>query len=338
MDHKNLNLRILNEFALPAAFANTARRDKWGIACEHNGTRIIIQKPRGGKDNLIFAHYVKENLIENGFEDIDRYYIAASGLPYCEIAGDVYTVAHAPYIGKYTETDFANIDAVSEVAAKIGQLHNLVLKPQFFADFTAHFPHRKDYDNFTGRDGLAKQLKTMQGYKKIVKRQSRLSDFDVLFLKNFNAYDNAVNEISEIIDGLNGSNLSGFCHNMIKEEAMLKSGGILYVTGFDESSADSFMFDLAQIITRYIRMSGRLIDGDLHAILDTYNNRNPLSNHDLRFLYAVLLFPGKFYKTCVKYYSKKRTWTPASFTSAFAESAEYDESVIQTIKKFFNKY
>jgi hypothetical protein len=197
-------------------------------------------------------------------------------------------------------------------------------------------PRRKEYEAFTIPGGFEKHAKIMSGYKKIVKRQSRLSDFDVSFLKYYGGYENLLSRCVELNPfGVLNDTRAYFSHNMLKEETILLDGDVI-ITGYDECSGDHNLFDLAQIIKRYMRTAAAPAIEGLEKIMDAYQSANPLDGRELKALYAILLFPDRFYKSCVKYYSKKRSWTPASFCINPEGIGEDDEGVA-LINRYFKR-
>ncbi|MCL2703641.1 MAG: hypothetical protein FWE91_08560 [Defluviitaleaceae bacterium] len=327
--------KILKEFGLTGT---ELRRDKTGHIFSTARGPVLIQKPRGSKEQLLFAHYVKESLHKAGFAETDRFIVTDAGSPFCEIGEDVYTAVLA--LGSdLKETRFDDAISVAAAARTVARMHNLAAKHGFFCNFPSKTPRRKEYTAFTTTGGFENHLKTMQGYKKMLKKRNRLSDFDVLFLKHFDGYERLVTSGSELVTQAGaGQSLQKviFSHNMLKEETLTVLAGKTYITGFDECSGDHYLFDLASLIKRYVRTAAEPTQSGLAAILQAYCSQNPLDTHGIKVLYAILLFPDKFYKTCVKYYSKKRSWTPASFNISAEGLNGQNDAGFRLINDFFN--
>ena len=338
---KGLNIKVLREFGLSGVTnAADVRREKTGFVCTSGGRDVLIQKPRGDKSSLLFAHYIKEKLYENGFSGTDRFFVTENGCPYFEYNGDIYTASmHLEGFG-YKKPQFDDYTQVAKIAGELGRMHKLTAVSGFFDGFSGNVPRRREYEAFTAADGFDKQAKIMQGYKKLVKRQSRLSDFDVSFLKYYNGYEELVSQCAELtphkIVGETAERADiFFSHNMIKEESVLIGDDVLYITYFDECSGDHFLFDLASIVKRYLRMACPPVKEGLAAVMDAYMSLFSLDIKHLRALYAILLFPDRFVKSCVKYYSKKRSWTPASFCIS-SEGIGGDDLGVGIIRGYFN--
>ena len=74
--------------------------------------------------------------------------------------------------------------------------------------------------------------------------------------------------------------------------------------------------DLAEFIRRYYKDNkcGAETAAD---IADTYNTAKSLTPGDARVLYACLVYPGKFFRLCNKYYNKRRTFMSAAVEDKF---------------------
>ena len=335
---KAFNMRILEEFGLTGI---DGWREKTGYVWNTDRGPCLIQKARGNaskslKDALLLAHFVKERLNELGFCETDRFLTTIKGEPFYEAAGELYTVSG---FTAGTEISFDNYEAVVSAAACAGRMHKLIETNAFFKDCPINLVSHKEYAAFTDQDGFEKQRKTMRGYKKKLQKQSRLSDFDVLFLKCFDDYEVRLWRCEELLSHFPGHLLkSSFAHNGLKEETLVQKDGRQYIICFDECSKDSPLFDLASIVKRYLRAAHNSKSVSLKTgmgqILAAYSAHNPLEPPDLKSLQAILLFPDKFYKTCVKYYSKKRTWTPAAFNSALEERWDLG---IEVVEEYFDR-
>ena len=160
---------------------------------------------------------------------------------------------------------------------------------------------------------FAKRVNEMTALKKRVKKQGRLSEFDVIFLKNYDYYMENLNnslallkesQFDELCQAAKEQN--AICHNQYKEELLYMKEGDVTVTNFNDVSIDPCLMDLADIIKRYIKYFG---DGRLclAEILEMYTKTNDLSDAEIQALYPLLLYPTKFIKICNQYYVKNRS-------------------------------
>jgi len=365
MDHgaKGFYTKVLREFGLAAVSSVEFRREKAGHVCmchpvdnstsdAHRGSaakQVIIQKSRGTKDSLRYAKYVLDKLHDEGIDNVGHLHSteSGSGEPFYEYDGELYTVAM--YIGTsvtwetLVESDFSDSDCAAGIACAVAKIHKATAQPKFFEDFNHTLPKRKEHESFTHVNGFEKQLKLMQSFKKITKRQSRLSDFDVFFLKNFPEYEKRLHRTRELLRNNSRMSAGSFCHNTLKEEMVLR-GSVseqirrkFYFTGFDECSHDCSLLDLASIVRRFLREAAAPTVADIRKILSSYVEEYTLDDDDFRALHGILIFPDRFHKACIKYYSKRRTFTPAAFESTKGMADSMNEPHIDLIESCFGE-
>lgn len=323
-DSKTVGVRalILREFELSAL---DGRREKAGHLCTTDQGPVLLQKARASKEALILAHFVKERLNSAGFGNTDRFLTTKIGQPFFELDRELYTVSR--FTGG-AEARFDDAAGVADFAADLGRMHRITMSESFFKDCPLPLPRHKEHAAFTAEGGFEKQLRVMRGYKKMVQKQSRMSDFDICFLKCFDAYERRVAHCMKQRHHVDKDGV--FAHNLLKEETLLTKENRGYITCFDECSGDTGIFDLASVIKRHLRAASMGAPAaapsqSLELILGRYSAEMPLTPGDKNALYTILLFPDKFYKTCIKYYSKKRTWTPAAFNSALEDLQRGDD-------------
>lgn len=291
-------------------------KDRNRYMCAIDGGLIVVRQARLAPDAIPFVHAVKEALWNSGFTAIDRFVAASDGRPFVEVGGEVFTAfAHIP--GK--DTNFGDKSEFTAIVRTLGQMHKISGTPGFYKPELAMNFNKEICAGYIGA-GLRKQLSVMRNFRKNTLHNGRLSDFDVFFLKNFDDYERLMVKSLTLWEDERVAEYIGatpsLAHNSIKEETVLMSDGIVYITSFDDCSADSSVFDLTSVIKRHLRTGGGL---PLGCVLDIYNRENPLSDAAVRALKAILLTPDKFYKTSIKYYSKKRSWTPASFSGVIED-------------------
>lgn len=299
-----------------------ARKEKAGYVCETDVGLVVVRKARTTREGLIFSHYVKEGLYRAGLTEVDRVFVTEENMPFAERNGELYVVsAYTPG----SEAVFNDHSQLKSIVRTVGRMHRITSSPDFFATYDTAKPRKSEYTVFMSDADFMKQRVQMRSYKKAVSRSNRLSDFDVLFLKYFESYERRASMSMELATG-SVQLLSGesFSHNMLKEETLLICDGRVFITSFEDSTGDSFLHDLASVIKRHMRAGGLRLP--LQEILSLYQIENPLGEVEIRALSAILLMPDKFYKTCVKYYSRKRNWTPASFNGVMEDMNDRREA------------
>jgi CotS family spore coat protein len=229
-----------------------------------------------------------------------------------------------------------------QILRKIARMHRITGKAGFYERFPGKPGVCVEYGEFMPNGGFEKQKNRLRSFKKTVLRQGRLSDFDVMFLKYYDSYERRLNRSMEICSEPGVIDLltvpprpRTFAHNALKEETVLINGEQAFITSFDEGSNDHFLHDLSSVIKRHLRTGSYM---DMPEIIELYCAENPLSKAEMKALYAILLLPDKFYKICIKYYSKKRTWTPGSFEAVMEDISGRGDADEVYVSGFFERF
>ena len=319
---EDLNAQVLQGFRVRAK--RIVKEKSYYICSTDEGYRVI-RKSADTRAHIIFQHMLKEQLNERGFSGTDRYYPSADGMPFFEYGDNVYVMTG---LFKHREADLDNIDDLENVMRQIAIFHNIARGLEFDQPF---------YVDENALDYFRKQASEIDGIKKQIRQRSRLSDFDVVFLKNYAAYRQLMHESVQILEQTKLFRLkeearaeNAICHNLLKEEHLLIDGDNVNLIGFSQAAIDYFIFDLCAVIQRYAKNRNK-VKMDIGSVLELYDRYRPLTNDDLEILRGLLKYPSKFVKICRQYYSKKRTWTPSAINNRLegivSGKAEYDKFV-----------
>jgi len=295
---EDLNIQI------PAGFGLKAGRiikDKNGYIYETPKGRILIKKVFESYDFISFSHSLKEALYKEGFELTDRYRLSTSGLPYVLWENKAYVAKeYLPFRG----IDFNDNDDLRAALTSIARMHRASRGKRLYPAY---------YGDQGLKDKYSDKLRELQTAKKKAGQKKRLSDFDVMFLKNYTYYEERLQKSIDILSATDENKAEKcFCHNYLKEETILindEKQAIL--TDFSRCLIDTPVTDLVQIINRYIKCKPSC-PLSITDILNIYQNENPLSEDELRLLRPLLMYPEAFLKLSFRYYSKNRSWIPGS--------------------------
>jgi CotS family spore coat protein len=285
---------------------------------------FLIRKTNQAAKKIQFQHEVKENLYLAGFQNIDRFHFSTQNKPYVQLDDDIYTMTD--YIN-YPEACFSNNADFMRILESTAKMHALLRRK--------NFEYASDSDFFCEDISIPEYEKSLQRIKKIksgLNIEKRLSDIDVMFLKNYDYY---TNRIAQSISKLKSSKFEDYVkksisggyvrHNNLKEENIFVNGANVYITNFSEISVGYYLFDLENIIRRYMKNLPKDCVPIKEAI-NEYNKYNELSEDETEILAALLLYPQKFIKVSAQYYSKKHAFIPGSIYSRM--KAEIDNREI----------
>lgn len=280
------------------------------ICYTDKGTRLV--KPISNSiENINFIHKIKTHLKEQNFNNIDFYYITNKGLPY--VVNDDINYVMTDY-KEFQECDFKKEEDILKSVKCIASFHKL-------SQFSNINFDTENIEILNIKSNFEKKLNTLKKLKKNIAKQKMLSDFDVSFIKNYDYfYQNAFESINILenydLDNLKNQALKNgmICHNKLKEESLLLNNHNMFLFNMEYISINHFINDLYMFLIRYIRKheSNSL---NLETILNQYNNINNIEKNILPILYAMLLFPERYIKTCETFYERKRSFTPISISS-----------------------
>jgi len=284
---------------------------------------LTIKKSLDSCANVAFAHDIKEHLAANGFANTDRFRSAVNGKPYVLHDGGVYVCVETLNLRESNFSDAADVRRAIESIARMHRLaHGVSLANAA----------KPACDNTLVQ--LQKDVTDIAAIKRKLGSSGTLSDFDVIFLKNYNFYAAQMREVIAELEATRiqdyiqtAHSLPSIIHNRLKEETLLTDGNRLYITNFTTAAVGYSIFDLVSVISRYIRENPRdTAELSVYDLLEIYDKHHPLRVEDVLIARALLRFPFRFVKLLRAYYSKKRTWTPSAILSKMQTIVSVQES------------
>lgn len=314
----DLSVKVLRAYDIKGA----------GIIKEKGAYRIqlkaesrLIRKTNQTAKKIQFQHEIKENLYESGFENIDRFYFSSQNKPYFQLDEDIYTMTD---LINYPEACFSNNREFISILECMSKMHKLLNQKGY-----------RHFNEFTGEESATSEYeKVLVKIKKIkasLNIEKRLSDIDVMFLKNYNYYIDRIEQTisrlkkTKFEEYLKKSKAEGFVrHNNLKEENIFVNETSVYITNFSESAVGYYLYDLDNVIRRYMkRLPADCLP--VSKIVEIYDKHNSLNDDELDILYALLIYPQKFVKVSSQYYSKKHAFIPGSIYARMQAEIENRE-------------
>ena len=297
--------KILQGFALTAT--KIQKNKSYYICHTANGVKKISKTQERLED--IEISYNVRKLLTNSIS----MELSTQGTPYFVYNNSPYIVMD--YIGSET-IDLKEYNLFLELISKVGQMHKTLQKT--------------DIDNLPMGKNLIeeypKSLKKMGLVKKRINSRKKLTDLDVLYLKN---YKNFIEDIEESIDILNTSRYDEYrnkaiqnksiCHNAIKRENIVFHNKEIYITHFYSLTTDYPLVDLANLIKSYVYSNANI---DLEDVLDKYL---PICDDEKKILHGMLLYPTKFLKLCDMYYLSGQNWVSNAMLERFSKAVKARE-------------
>jgi CotS family spore coat protein len=295
-------------------------KDRFGFVCNTDrGHKIRVAK-RHSISSVIFAHEIKEKLHKYNFSNTDRFLLSNSGKPYVAYGADIYIAWNYIDAGSLDFADSANFLKTIEQIAK---MHRILENNPIKTTNTRKLIHEDCRNNW----------KFLQICRQKIIKSGKFSDFDMMFLSGFSFFAPYIEQWIAISDkpiwlDIISNSKHHICHNLLKEENIYADKHNIYFTNFNEAIYCNSLYDLAYIIKRYIRASFAE-PLEFASLLDAYKLHNSFSEFELQALIAILLYPDRFIKLVLEYYSKKRSFTPAAYLGRM-------ENIINTKEAMLN--
>ncbi|MCL2575069.1 MAG: hypothetical protein FWE33_01425 [Defluviitaleaceae bacterium] len=302
---------------IAAAFGlscKTISREKFGNICNTNKGLVRIQKWQANQihtDNILFAHEVKEHLVKQDFDGVDRFFVASAGLPYHKNGDEIFTATVAYNSHK---AEFANPQDFLATVASLGEMHKILTNPNFTATPKKKLepvPANKAYDTITS-------------FKKKMLKAGKFSEFDMLFLKGYDKFSTHIIAWNALGNDILGHN-KYVCHNLLKEENIHIEAKPIF-TNFVNAGFGHYLHDLVYIIKRYLK-AHPMGEIPLADVIKAYKTGNDTQDFDIETFKALLLYPDKFIKISRDYYSKKRSFAPKTYLTHIEQCFERGNAI-----------
>lgn len=316
---------------IPAGFnikPKSIIKSRLSYICRTDKGMRLIQKTQTSEEKLLFTHALKQHIEKSGFFVADKFYISNQNTPYYVFENETYIMTH---FNETEDSDFTSSDDIKEIVRITARFHNSA------KNFV--FPKGKIYPGINLTEYFLKQLQKFKSIKKQLSSKSCLSDFDVLFIKN---YDYFYSEAAEALDILKNSaynklydnsiQKSYICHNALKEETVIKLKNKFSIISFENASAAPCLWDFADILNRYIRKHVPPA-AEISGLIEIYNSENAITSDEVNVFYAILKFPLKYIKTCCDFCSKGLPFTPNSVINRMKTIIEQKERTKLYISK-----
>ena len=159
-----------------------------------------------------------------------------------------------------------------------------------------------------------RELKTIRNY---IYRKKQKNAFDRKFMEVYQEFDEAGAAAQEIFSGVDymelyeeNRNAQRLCHGDYNQHNILVTRSDMAVVRFDQMRMDLQIYDL-YVFMRKILEKNHWNGGLGRAMLSTYHRIMPLNYGQVRCMYALMLFPEKFWKIANRYQNSRKSWMSA---------------------------
>lgn len=280
-------------------------RGRGALILDTNQGMKLYKNFEGNRNRLAFENQIKDYLIEQGYDQVDRNIPNKAGeFVSQDAAGNEYIVKNW-FLGEECNLrDMNNIAAASE---NLGKLHNLMQKVPYRQELTCYEAHNL-LETFEKHN---RELKRVRGY---IRDKKQKNEFEVCILNSFEEFYQQAEEATHMLKESTYLQLDQIhkqekttCHgNYTYHNVIFTKNGIA-TTNFDKAEIGIQVFDLYFFLRKAMEKNDwKLTVGD--TILNEYNKQRPMSDEAYKLLYVSALYPEKYWKITNFYYNNKKSW------------------------------
>lgn len=289
-----------------------------------------------GIQKLYFVYSAKEHLINNGFNQVDRYDLNIEGEPYALVNEDIYTLSEW-LDGR--ECDFHNDDDLIIAAKTLAYMH--------LASKGYDPPENSKLKTDLGRwpHLMQKRIKALDKMRNMARKRSRKSDFDFAYVENIGFYKELGKRAKKVLDDSDYMNIckateeeKSFCHHdYTYHNIIIDNEKNVNVIDFDYCKREIRVYDISNFMTKVLKRR----EWDINVaklLLDSYNEISPLKEEEYKVLFAFLLFPQRFWRLGNRYYYNEVNWGTNTFSKKIKSLAAEQDNYMKFIDDFKKAY
>lgn len=307
----NINATILSEgYGLKLI---SSARTRTGLICKTDRGTKELRKIYSDEKTALFENAVKRHLKQRGFAGVRVSLMTTDGSPFFNCDGQKYVLED------YTPTQSADLTdkfVLKQAVLSLARMHTASEGFAFGGDIIYGVPLTELY---------ARRERELWRIMKRIKSGRGISCTDRLVLDNGVKYAQRAETAAGFLEDAGYADLYGkavktgsVCHNSYKGDniRLCADGKTIAAEGFSKCAVDMGVIDLAEFIRRYYK-DNRCPASAAYSIADIYCSEKSLSKNEIMVLYACLVYPGKFFRLCNKYYNKRRTFISSAVEDKF---------------------
>lgn len=301
----------------------------------------VLKKVNYSIEQLEFINYGIEYIKNNNFNRIIQFEKTKSKLIYVPWKDDIYCIMN---LVEGRECEYSNPVDVMLTSKAIAGLHKAsegLIHEEAFERLLA-----KNQQRYLGGkiiENFEKKLEELMFFKSIAMLNEDKNEFDYIFLKHVQYYEENIIQSIKIIKGSQYYKLCNekekfvFCHHDLAHHNILINKEEVYFLDFDYAVVDLRVHDICNFINKAIKNFCYDIE-KCNSIISEYSLVNPLDDRELKVLYGMLSFPEDFYSISKDYYTRKKQWSEEIFLSRLKKKVEYIEDREKFLEAFKNYY
>lgn len=297
---------------------------------ETNDQLYALAEYHGSLTRLEREQYIKEYLIDHGFENVDQYVVNKNGE---YITEDRY---HTPFIMKKyyagKECDITKMQDVFWGAKNLALLHEASMGVEQGLDL--------ELKVLTTRQQLEKRTRELKRVRSYISKLKRKQEFEQYYMNHYDHFfQEALYATSQLpqLESMEEKLDQGFCHGGYQHHCILKMGGEMATVAFDQYSFGKQLWDLYNFLRKVLEKNNYQFDYG-KKVLEGYDRGRKLRLVDYEYCYIMMLYPEKFWKISNHYFNTKKTWVPPKTVEKLKKVVQQNQERQKFLLKFEEEY
>lgn len=300
------------------------------ILCTDKGDKIL-KKADCCIDEIEYI-YSAVTYIKRKFNRVFDFVKARDGKIYTIWNDDMYFLMD---MVKGRECDFNNPLDIASASRGLAELH------EASEGFRYNNPNKMQVGKMI--DNFKRKEEEMTIFKSIAQIHEHKSEFDDIFIANYDFYHNRINKSIECLSDSPYLKISSeedkivLCHHDLAHHNILIYDDKAYFIDFDYAVIDIRVHDICNFMTKVCKNFAYDIE-KAKLIIENYSKISSIDSRELSVLYGMLIFPEDFYNISKDYYTRRKDWDDEVFVSkikAKIANKVYKEEFIDNFKKMY---
>lgn len=293
---------------------------------------MCLKKIVYGIQKLTFIYGAKEHLINNGFTNIDKFYLSIEGEPYAIVNEDIYTLSN--WIDG-RECNFQELEDVKRSSEVLAQLH--------IASRGYEPPENSKLKSDLERwpQIMDKRIKSFDRMRDMGRKKTQKNEVDMIYIKNYEFYKNLAKEAYKLFEMSNYFNIckeveeeKSFCHHdYTYHNIVIGNDNNINILDFDYCKREVRSYDIANYIVKVLKRNNFDIN-ICKEIIESYHKILKLREEDLFLMYGYFLFPQRFWRLSNRYFYNDNTFRQNTFLSNFEKLLDEKEVYMKFLEDF----
>ncbi len=294
---------VLDQYSLTV---HQVTRGRGAFICETDQGKKQLKEYIYSEQRQAFEYDVKSQLRDKGYYEVDQFVPNKEGTFLSKGKDGRIYVLKDWFDGH--ECDSKNSREISMAVRHLGRLHKLM---QHMTDHSGKF---KAFYFGGVEEEFKRHTKELLAIKNYIKNKKQKNDFDQYFIE---AYAEMVKDANASLDILNTGDcrdlqkkaleLQTLCHGDYQHHHVLIQSQKVITVNFDKMNMNVQMNDL-YLFMRKVLEKNQWNEKLGLLMLEDYQKVRAVTKNELLYLYALFLYPEKFWKISNHYFNTRKSW------------------------------